>query len=88
MSGFRSSTGETSSTGGASRAAKEEPTGARVAWTGSNDSLEQNAGIKIRLFATTWTNPHPEKEVATLDILSAGTDCDPFLVAVTLERDK
>jgi len=67
---------------------KEEPTGAQVAWTGSSDSTDMNAGIKIRLFATTWTNPHLEKEVATLDILSAGTECDPFLVAVTLERDK
>jgi hypothetical protein len=67
---------------------KEELTGARVAWTGSNDSTDMNAGIKVRLLATTWTNPHPEKEVATLDILSAGTECDPFLVAVTVERDK
>jgi hypothetical protein len=47
-----------------------------------------NPGIKVRLFTTTWSNPHPEKEVATLDMLSAGTACDPFLVAVTLERDK
>jgi hypothetical protein len=45
-------------------------------------------GIRIRLFDQTWTNPHPEKEVAVLDILSGGTQCDPFLVAVTLERDR
>jgi RNA polymerase sigma factor (sigma-70 family) len=68
--------------------AKEEPTEARVAWTGSSDSTDLNPGIKIRLFDLTWTNPHPEKEVAALDILSAGTACDPFLVAVTLERDR
>jgi hypothetical protein len=67
---------------------KDEPTGARVVWTGSSNSTDLNPGIKIRLFATTWTNPHPEKEVATLDMLSAGTECDPFLVAVTVERDK
>jgi protocatechuate 3,4-dioxygenase beta subunit len=67
---------------------KEEPTGARIAWTGSSDATDMNPGIKVRVFATTWTNPHPEKEVATLDMLSAGTECDPFLVAVTLERDK
>jgi RNA polymerase sigma factor (sigma-70 family) len=68
--------------------AKEEPTEAQVAWTGSSDSTDLNPGIKIRLFDLTWTNPHPEKEVAALDILSAGTQCDPFLVAVTLERDR
>ncbi len=58
-------------------AVKEEPTGARAAWTGSSDATDMNAGIKIRVFATTWTNPHPEKEVATLDILSAGTGLRP-----------
>jgi hypothetical protein len=67
---------------------KEEPTEARVAWTGSSDATDQTHGITIRLFDLTWTNPHPEKEVAALDILSAGTQCDPFLVAVTLERDR
>jgi len=67
---------------------KEEPAEARVAWTGSNDSIDLNPGFKIRLLATSWTNPHPEKEIATLDVLSAGTACDPFLVAVTLERDR
>ena len=30
--------------------AKEEPTEARVAWTGSSDSTDMNPGIKIRLF--------------------------------------
>jgi len=67
---------------------KEEPAEARVAWTGSNDSIDLNPGFKIRLLATSWTNPHPEKEIATLDVLSAGTACDPFLVAMTLERDR
>jgi RNA polymerase sigma factor (sigma-70 family) len=65
----------------------EDPTDARVAWTGASDTTEMNPGIKIRLFDLTWTNPHPDKQVAALDILSAGTACDPFLVAVTLERD-
>lgn len=40
--------------------------------------------MMIRLFDLAWTNPHPEKEIATLDMLSAGKDCDPFLVAVTV----
>jgi len=69
-------------------ARKEEPAEARVAWTGSNDSIDLNPGFKVRLLAKSWTNPHPEKEIATLDVLSAGTACDPFLVAVTLERDR
>ena len=59
-----------------------------VAWTGLNDAAEMNKGLQVRLFARTWTNPHPEKEIATLDVLSTGTLCDPFLVAVTLEKDR
>ena len=66
----------------------EEPTEARVAWAGSNDSTDMNPGLKIRLFAITWTNPHPEKTITSLDVLSAGKECDPFLVALTLERDR
>ena len=67
---------------------KEDLTRAKVVWKGSNDTIDLNPGLNIRLVATTWTNPHPEKEILTLDVLSAGKECDPFLVAVTLERDK
>lgn len=70
------------------RGFQEVPTDARVAWTGMNDMAEMNKGLQVRLFAQTWTNPYPEKEIATLDVLSTGTLCDPFLVAVTLEKDK
>ena len=70
------------------RGFQEVPTEARVAWTELNDMSEMNKGLQVRLFARTWTNPHPEKEIATLDVISAGTLCDPFLVAATLERDR
>ena len=70
------------------RGFQEVPTDARVAWTGPNDISETNQGLQVRLFAMTWTNPHPEKEITTLDVVSAGTLCDPFLVAATLERDR
>jgi hypothetical protein len=65
----------------------EEPTEAKVAWTGSTDSTDRNPGFKVRLFDMTWTNPHPEKEIAAIDVISAAKECDPFLVALTLERD-
>ena len=65
---------------------KDDPTEAETPWTGSNDMADGNPRIKIRLFALTWTNPHPEKEINALDVLSAGKDCDPFLVAATLVR--
>jgi DNA-directed RNA polymerase specialized sigma24 family protein/protocatechuate 3,4-dioxygenase beta subunit len=63
-------------------------TGAKVAWTGLNDSVAQSPrpGLFVRLFSITWTNPHPAKMITALDLLSAGKDCDPFLVALTLSR--
>jgi hypothetical protein len=66
--------------------ASEEPAEAGVAWTGTNEATDMNPGLKIRLFDLTWTNPHPDKEIATLDVLSAGKDCDPFLVGLTIIR--
>ncbi len=63
-------------------------TGARPAWTGQNDAVARHTrpGLMIRLFDLAWTNPHPEKEIATLDVLSEGKECDPFLVALTVVR--
>jgi hypothetical protein len=62
-------------------------TRAKPAWTGLNDMVEGNRpGLYVRMFDMTWINPHPDKEIATLDVLSTGKECDPFLVAVTLER--
>ena len=81
-----------SSTGGTRRQLVElsrertTRTEAESPWTGSNDVTDHNPGIKVRLFAITWTNPHPEREIAALDVLSSGDDSDPFLAAVTLSR--
>jgi hypothetical protein len=58
---------------------------AKVVWTGSNTASENNQR-QIRLFEVVWTNPHPDSEVATIDMESKDTVCDPFLVALTLEK--
>jgi hypothetical protein len=58
---------------------------ASVAWSGTNPAADQIMR-KIRLYAIRWTNPHPEKEIATIEAQSQGTQCDPFVVAVTLEK--
>ncbi len=69
---------------------KDDLPDARIAWRGSNTMLDkrENRNIKIGLWAFTWTNPHPDKEIATIDVVSAVSGCDPFLVAVTVERDR
>jgi hypothetical protein len=60
----------------------------KVAWKGSNPAaVNFGEGIMIRLFSSAWANPHPEKEVATVDYMSKATECKPFLVALTLEQE-
>ncbi len=68
---------------------KNDPTEAKVGWKGSNDLVDRNnEGSEIRLYAVTWTNPHPDKEIATIDVVSSVSACDPYLIAVTVEREK
>ncbi len=38
-----------------------------------------------RLYMTTWSNPDPKAQITTVDYVSAGTGCAPFLVAITAE---
>jgi hypothetical protein len=59
-----------------------------VVWTGRNDAASRN-GVGIRLFMKTWVNPHPERVIESLDMVTGnqppGTNApSPFLVAVTL----
>ncbi len=34
-------------------------------------------------FACDWGNPHPDKEIERVELISAGTEATPFLLAVT-----
>lgn len=52
--------------------------GPAAAWQGHD-----KAGNEVVLFETTWTNPLPLKEIASIDLVSAMTNAAPFLVAVT-----
>lgn len=58
----------------------------RVVWTGSNLCTEQR-GVSLRLYGSAWENPHPDRQVTTLDYVSNMTDlCAPFCVAITVEE--
>jgi len=56
----------------------------RVVWTGSNPSAK-DAGATLRLYLTSYDNPHPDKEVVSVDYVSAMTLAAPFLAAMTIE---
>ena len=56
----------------------------KVVWLGTNESsAANNAGV--RLFRTTWENPHPDRIVETLNFISLARDSAPFLIAITVE---
>jgi hypothetical protein len=66
-----------------------EPTHARVAWEGTNDSLKDAEGrIRIRLYVMTWENPRPEKTLKATDFATSDPDLPsaPFCVAITAEE--
>jgi hypothetical protein len=52
--------------------------GARMVWHGRTPG-----GSGLALSALEWRNPHPDREIASLDFASAGTRAAPALIAVT-----
>lgn len=51
-----------------------------VAWIGHH-------GVGLRLYRTSLDNPHPEKEVTTIDIVSARSAVTPAILAMTVGPD-
>jgi RNA polymerase sigma factor (sigma-70 family) len=57
----------------------------QVAWKGNNE-LAKEYNMGIRLYMTTWENPHPAKAIASIDFIKIGeSTAAPFCVAITLE---
>src|SRR5262249_52552763 len=54
----------------------------KVAWKGDNDAAK-GLGFRVRLYLTTWKNPHPDKKVVSIDYTSKNeTMAAPYCVAV------
>jgi hypothetical protein len=56
-----------------------------IAWKGTNPASKQLGDGGIRLFKSTWKNPAPAIEVATVDFVGEHPSAYPFLVALTAE---
>lgn len=61
-----------------------------IAWTGNNQAAKTwnppgTPPVTLRLYKTTWQNPHPDTEITAIDFVSAEKNSSPFLVAVTAE---
>ena len=63
-----------------------EVTRGKEAWTGQNAfSRQQNQNI--HLYLTTWSNPHPEKKVLSIDyVCNEKGAASPFCIAISLEK--
>jgi hypothetical protein len=58
----------------------------KVAWKSVN-GLTKAMNWQIRLYATAWKNPHPEKKVSSIDYSKAGdSPAAPFCIAITMEK--
>lgn len=59
--------------------------GARIAWKGQT-VMSRRGGQEVGVYQMTWDNPHPEKTVAKIDIISPGKvgDGQAFIYGITL----
>ena len=57
-----------------------------LAWAGSNPLINESApDFSLRLYKTTFANPHPELEITSLDYASTLRGAAPFLAGLTTE---
>lgn len=58
-----------------------------LAWAGSNpDIKKESPEFSLRLYKSTFTNPHPELEISSIDYVSSLSGASPFLVGLTIEK--
>jgi hypothetical protein len=60
------------------------PPNSIVAWEGENKA-SAGSEMSLRLYMTSWENPHPEMLIISISLESAMTDSSPFFLAVTAE---
>jgi hypothetical protein len=62
-----------------------DPSRSKVAWEGVNEANKE-FDATLRLYLTTWDNPHPDKRVTSIDYASTmDSPCAPFCVAITAQ---
>ncbi|MBI4658431.1 MAG: hypothetical protein HY735_06230 [Verrucomicrobia bacterium] len=59
-------------------------TASEVAWKGAN-AASSGSGVSLQLYKTTWKNPRPDAQIASLDYVSAMSSSAPFLIAVAVD---
>jgi hypothetical protein len=66
---------------------KKELARGRLAWSGENAAAAQ-FNAKVQVYASTWTNPKPDKKVTRIDFNSNSSEtvAAPFCLAMTAEE--
>jgi hypothetical protein len=60
--------------------------GTELAWSGSNPWIkERRPEDSLRLYKSTFFNPHPERRLDSVDYVSELTEAAPFIVGMTVE---
>lgn len=57
---------------------------AGLAWDGRNDYYASTP-VRIALFKATWDNPHPDKRVESIDLVTSHPNAAPFIAGITVE---
>jgi hypothetical protein len=68
----------------------KEAAQSHIAWTGNNQAVKSwnppgAPPVTLRLYKTSWKNPHPDAEITTIDLVSEEKNSVPFLIAITAE---
>jgi hypothetical protein len=60
--------------------------GSELAWAGGNPCINRDEPeLSLRLYKSTFDNPRPGLEIATIDFLSSASAAAPFFIGLTLE---
>ncbi len=65
---------------------QQAPTRGKAGWEGQNEPAK-GFDATIKLYVTSWKNPHPKKRVVSLDFVATApaTGAAPFCVAITAD---
>ena len=65
---------------------KTSSPGTELAWAGGNPGIKKQApDFSLRLYRTTFANPHPALAISSIDYISTLSGAAPFLVGLTVE---
>jgi hypothetical protein len=57
----------------------------KLAWLGATQDIHSDDPQSLRLFKSSWDNPWPDAEIASVDFVSSESGAKPFLVGITAE---